>query len=131
MAGTPAPRRARVVENNPFLDTKNSFKEGATLADSVVDAGNSPTTQLRAGLVVGKNIATGLWHEASDAAADSGQFGILRDPVLSMLAIDNATERQNVTIYTANIIANSNKLQDLTAGAQTALEAAGMIFKAL
>lgn len=63
--------------NGPLVIT------GGPLASTTVDAGSSPTTQLRQGLWVGKISASGLWTHYDPAATDGSQepLGILLEAV--------------------------------------------------
>ena len=65
------PEAASIVQNEPFIDTRNARREAVTLNSATVDSGNSPTTQLRKGLVVGRDSGTDTWYNASNAAVDA------------------------------------------------------------
>jgi hypothetical protein len=49
---------------------------GVAIASATVDAGNTPTTELRAGLLMGKIAATGLFKQYDPTATDGSQYPI-------------------------------------------------------
>lgn len=59
------------------------MSQGIQLLSTAVDAGSTPTTVLRRGLVLGRITATGLYREYLPANTDGSQFpvGILNDNV--------------------------------------------------
>ncbi len=68
---------------DPITSTENAFVfgrqegwqyEGGTIVSTAVDANNSPTTTLRAGLVMGKVTSTGKWIQYSPTATNGSQF---------------------------------------------------------
>ena len=61
-----------------------SIVYGATISASCVDAGSSPTTLLRSGLVLGIITSSGLWTNYSSTATDGSQIarGVLATPAL-------------------------------------------------
>lgn len=71
MSDTVVPQSVSLVENEPFVDTRSAKRESVTLSASTVDSTNSPTTQLRRGLVVGYDAGTGYWIDAGDATVDA------------------------------------------------------------
>jgi len=85
-----------LVENQPFIDIRNARQESATLNSATRDDSNSPTTQLRRGVVVGET-GNGDWVDALD--------GTVQANVAPNLASDEApdTDWQSTTI-TAQII---------------------------
>lgn len=76
---------------------------GVQLLSTAVDAGSTPTTVLRRGLVLGKVTATGLYREYLPANTDGSQFpvGILND---------------NVDMYDARAGAVANRLAQMRIG---------------
>lgn len=66
MVLNPAQTSAQLVENQPFIDIRNARHEAVTLNSATVDSGNTPTTQLRKGLVVGER-SDGAFIDAEDA----------------------------------------------------------------
>ena len=230
MSTTPTQNAAEIVENEPFIDTRNATREAVTLSEDTVDAGNSPTTQLRRGLVLGYDGGLDLWIDAGDAtvdaheqavvtsveapdadwqsmvltvtidgvdyevtagggddtigefvtlindspvlaphviASDSGgddflvitsrksgvrmtvtadlasafgaagltdtaeytKFGILADPVASMLGIDGAVEKKRATVITANAVVRGSRLFQMTGAAREFLRNRGILFE--
>src|SRR5262249_38994328 len=46
---------------------------GAWIASTTIDSGNSPTSELRKGLILGKILATGQWTNYSPTASDGSE----------------------------------------------------------
>lgn len=65
-----APEAGVVVANEPFIGFSEDSRRAVTLAAATVDGGNSPTTQLRRGLVLGYDIGADVWLHASHADVD-------------------------------------------------------------
>ena len=55
----------------PFIDTRNAIRKDVTLNSATVDSGNTPTTILRKGLVVGLETSAKTWIDASDALVNA------------------------------------------------------------
>lgn len=70
-ANTPAQLAGNLAENEPFINTTGGRPFGITMNSASVDSANTPTTQLRRGLVVGFDSATGAYFNASNAAVDA------------------------------------------------------------
>ena len=66
MVLNPAQTSAQLVENQPFIDIRNARHEAVTLQSATIDSTNTPTTQLRKGLVVGER-SDGAFIDAEDA----------------------------------------------------------------
>jgi len=64
-----------LVENQPFIDIRNARMEGVSIDATARDSANTPTTQLRRGLVVGYDSAGANYIDASDAAVDAHTYG--------------------------------------------------------
>lgn len=67
MSQTPAQSSVSMNERAPFQDIRSLFTEFVTLDAATRDPANSPTTQLRRGLVVGK-LASGKFIDAGNAS---------------------------------------------------------------
>lgn len=67
---------------------------GAWIASTAVDAGNSPTTTLRPGLVMGKQISTGQWTNYSPTAADGSE--VAAGVLVTALRIQDVSTQTNV-----------------------------------
>lgn len=63
---TPAQNSVTLTENEPFIDVRNARYEDVTIASDTIDTNNTPTTQLRKGLIVGEESA-GTFVDAADA----------------------------------------------------------------
>jgi hypothetical protein len=94
MSKTPAQSSVNLVENQPFIDIRNARHEEVTLDSTTIDATNTPTTQLRKGLVVGYDSAGANYLDAADAAVDAHTYGA----VTSAEAPDGDWEAETLTI---------------------------------
>jgi hypothetical protein len=65
---TPAQSSVSLVENQPFVDIRNARQEEVTLDSTTRDDGNTPTSQLRKGLIVAQ-LASGKFIDAADGSA--------------------------------------------------------------
>lgn len=77
MSLTPAQTSVEYVENQPFLDIRNARQEAVTIDSTTIDSTNTPTTQLRKGLVVGYDSAGLNYVDAADAAVDAHTQGAI------------------------------------------------------
>jgi hypothetical protein len=80
----------------------------ALLASTTVDAGNTPTTLLRPGLILGRITASGLWKEWNPTGTDGSQWpaGILLGDV-NMLTVGVAAQRWLGILISGNVKAKS------------------------
>ena len=83
-----------------LLDTVHVIQQGVTIANTARDSGNTPTTTLRKGLVLGKVTATGKYKEYNDTASDGTQtaVGILREEVKVVDSDGNAMDAAGVIV---------------------------------
>jgi len=94
MATVPGQISGELVTNEPFVEVRNAQAEDVTLDSATVDSGNSPTTQLRRGLVVGYDSAN-LNYVGAEAAAVDAHVAALAD---SAEAPDVNWQAQTLTI---------------------------------
>ena len=82
-------------ENLRILDTLPILKSTA------IDAGNTPTTQLRSGLVLGKRDSDGLWAEYDPTQTDGREVarGVLIGSLSMLNAITGAAEDKHGGVY--------------------------------
>lgn len=66
-----------LVENDVFLDLRSATIEPCSIDSTAVDSTNSPTTQLRRGLVVGYDGAGLNFVDAADSTVDAHTFGAI------------------------------------------------------
>lgn len=80
------------------------------IAAAAVDSGNSPTTTLRMGLIMGKITASGLWTNYSASATDGSQVaqGILAVGVRMTDVITGSTQQKFWAIMVAGAIKAAN-----------------------
>jgi len=71
MATVPGQISGELVTNEPFIEVRNAQAEDVTLNAATVDSGNSPTTQLRRGLVIGYDGGNLDFVGAAAAAVDA------------------------------------------------------------
>lgn len=93
MSKTPAQNSVTLSENQPFLDIRYATIEEVTLASDVIDTDNTPTTQLRKGLVVGEESA-GTFVDAADA----GVVAHANAAITSAEAPDGDWEAETLTV---------------------------------
>lgn len=103
----------------------NSGRESAVaivLVSTAVDAGNTPTTTLRKGLVLGKVTASGKYKEYDPNAVDGSQVAklILADKVDMLDETATAVDTEGVAVFRGDFIAAN--LPGLDAAAKTALK---------
>ena len=98
---------------------------GVTIAAAAVDAGNTPTTTLRKGLVLGKVTATGKYKEYDPSASDGTETAalILVDQV-DMLqdSTDGATPRDQLATGMQHGVVDESRLHGCDAAAKAALD---------
>lgn len=86
-------------------EERNLLLENAPIDSTAVDAGNSPTTELRAGLALGKKTSDGLLYQWDATATDGTEVlaGILlRD--ISMLNADSVVEDKLAHVLVAGAL---------------------------
>lgn len=66
-----------VSEPRPFLDIDSARIKPCTLHEDTRDSTNTPTTQLRRGLVVGYDSANDAYYDAGDAAVDAHEQAVV------------------------------------------------------
>lgn len=92
----PGPQAELMTVENEFAWGRKelSLIFGVVLDQSTVDAGATPTTVLRAGLVLGQIAATKKWKHYSSTASDGSQVarGILANPALRMTDLNGNTQ---------------------------------------
>jgi hypothetical protein len=95
---------------------------------SAVDSGNSPTTQLRSGLLMGQVTATGFFKQYNPAATDGTQFvqGVLSLGIDMLSSDGNTYARQNMLCLQAPV--RSAYLWGLDAQAQNNMKQMGFRF---
>lgn len=108
------------------------FQMKVHIDDGVVDAGNTPTTTLRGGLVVGLRDSDGKAY-AYDADATNGDQKVvgLLEKALSMLDRDGAVEDKFSKVLTAGIIKNVSDLVGADLHALAVLARIGFTFAQL
>ena len=74
---------SKTQEDNEYKLSDHGIKVALTVDSSARDSGNTPTTTLRKGLVLGKVTATGKYKEYDNGVADGTETaaGILDDEV--------------------------------------------------
>lgn len=67
----------------------------ALIDGSTIDSGNTPTFELRPGLVLGQNISTGKWTNYSPTATNGSEVaaGVLLEGIRMQDFLNNATDR--------------------------------------
>lgn len=71
------------------------------LKSTAIDAGNTPTTQLRSGLVLGKRDADGIWAEYDPTQTDGREVarGVLQGSLSMLNAVSGAAEDKHGGVY--------------------------------
>ncbi len=98
---------------------------GITIVASAVDAGNTPTTTLRKGLVLGKITASGKYKEYDPSASDGSETAalILVDEVdLLQDSVDGATARDQLATGMMHGVVDESALHGCDAAAKAALD---------
>lgn len=99
----PGPQAARETAETNFLWFRGAtavFQNGVVVLSSTLDSGSSTTTQLRAGLLMGKITSSSKYTQYSPTATDGSQVvaGVLVYPV-SMIGPDGvAVDKMNVLV---------------------------------
>jgi len=90
------PRAAEIAYpgRKPFIDTIGATFTERTLAAATVDAGNTPTSVLRRGLVLAKKAAAEDWIDAADALANEN--GVAE--ALSTIDVDGTWTGETITL---------------------------------
>lgn len=88
------------VTPSEFLLDSHIMQKGVTIASAARDSGNTVTTTLRPGLMLGKITASGKYTNYSNSASDGSQacLGILKDQVKVLDADANAVDAQAVMV---------------------------------
>lgn len=120
-------------ENRPvnfLMDAgKRGHAETVTIVSTARDSGSTPTTTLRAGLVLGRVTSTGLYKEYDDS-------GIVGDAVARVVLLETVN-LLNSAGSAANAVApvhfagyyDEDKLYGLDANGKVDLKALGVLFK--
>lgn len=77
MSLTAAQTGVNFTQNEPFLDIRDAIMEAATIHSTTIDADNTPTTQLRRGLVLGYDSASLKFVDAADALVDANTQAVV------------------------------------------------------
>jgi hypothetical protein len=87
---------ARQTTDNEYKFSDHGIKVAVTIASTASDAGNTPATTLRKGLVLGKVTATGKFKQYSNGASDGTEVaaGILDDETNLLDAAGTAGDSQ-------------------------------------
>ena len=74
----PSPGTSSEVTNTPtaFLKNDHAIEIGITIDQNARDAGNTPTTTLRSGLVLGKVTSSGRFKQYGDTNSDGSEVAI-------------------------------------------------------
>lgn len=107
-AGLPGMRAAiRSSESQPWwgLLEHQVFAQGV-LSSTTVDAGGSPTTQVRAGLVLGRITSSGEYVQYSASATDGSQTAcaVLADPVNMLDASGTAEDKLGCRVMVGGLL---------------------------
>jgi len=98
---------------------------GVTLVSSAVDAGNTPTTTLRKGLVLGKVTASGKYKEYDPSAADGSETAVLilvDEADMLQDSTDGSTTRDQLATGMQHGVVDESKLVGCDAAAKAALD---------
>jgi hypothetical protein len=98
---------------------------GITVSAAAVDAGNTPVTTLRKGLVLGRIAESGTYKEYDPEAEDGSETAalILVDEVdLLQDAVDGATPRDQLATGMQHGVVDESKLIGCDAAAKAALD---------
>lgn len=94
MSKTPTANIATRSERWPFLEHRAATLRAATLHADTIDASNTPTTQLRPGLVVAKRAADDKFIDAADASVQANAAAAAR----SLEAPDGDWSDEDITV---------------------------------
>lgn len=95
MSKTPAQNSVELVENQPFIDIRSARFEEVTIDSVARDDNNTPTTQLRKGLVLGESGSdAGKFVDAADATVQANAAAYID----SAEAPDGDWEGETITI---------------------------------
>ena len=99
------------------------FANAATLDSTAVDAGNSPTSDLRPGLILGKQTTDGNLYQWNPDAGDGTEYpwGVLVEGISTLDAVGTA-EDKDIHVLVAGGLAASNLLVEGTAFTSSAGE---------
>lgn len=120
------------TESNIFWGTdptKNVQYQVADIVSTAVDSGNTPTTLLRAGLIMGKVTSTGLYKEYNPTGTDGSQqaIGVLAGEI-NMLDPVTAAAAARVALLVISGPVRASALVNLDNMARKQLEAGGVLF---
>lgn len=102
---------------------------GITIDSTAVDAGNTPTTTLRAGLVMGKKTADGLYYQYDKDGVDGTEntVGILYDFHSTLNAVGTAVDKSGSLLLLSGLVKEASCI-NLDERAKKILWAQGMLF---
>ena len=91
---------SEVTPRTFLLNEEHVILMGIVVVSTARDSGNSPTTTLRPGLVLGKITATGKYGQYDNSAADGSEVatGVLYDQVKVIDADANATDAAAIMV---------------------------------
>lgn len=94
-----------------------------TIGSASVDAGNTPTTMLRAGLILAKKTSDGKYYPATATATDGTQNAelILAESVNMLDANGTAQDRASAEVYSGGVFSGSSLPSGSGAGCFTTL----------
>lgn len=99
---------SREARDNEYKLSDHGIKVAVTLASSAADAGSTPTTTLRKGLILGKVTATGKYKQYANGASDGTEVaaGILDDEV-NLLDESGAARDSQATMLIHGFVSES------------------------
>ena len=105
-----------------FLKSDHAIEVGITIANAARDSGNTPTTTLRPGLLLGRLNASGKFKEYNNSKGDGTEAAvcILRHEVKVVDSDGNACDAQAVGVIHGYV--DASKLIGLDANARTDLD---------
>jgi len=103
----------KTAEDFVFYVLENAVKIQGTLLSSLVDAGETPTTMLRAGLALGVSTASGKWGLYDSTASDGRETfrGCLADHHTNMLDADGNAAETEALILVAGVVDQTRFLE--------------------
>jgi len=112
---------AREASDNEYKLSDHGIKVAVTIASTAADAGSTPTTTLRKGLVLGRVTATGKMKQYSNGASDGTEVaaGILDDEV--NLLDDAGTARDSQATMLIHGFVSEAKLHGIDANGKADL----------
>lgn len=112
---------SRETGDNEYKLSDHGIKVAVTLDAGAADAGSSPTTTLRKGLVLGRVTATGKYRQYDDGAVDGTEVaaGIL-DVEVNLLDSNGEAADSQATMLVHGYVAES-KLTGVDAGGKADL----------